>query len=61
MSEGAVTVVFHRLRRGSGELLRAEIGRTVKSQEEIDEQLRYLLAVIRVSKDEVQHWKRSSH
>jgi hypothetical protein len=42
-------------------LLRAEIGRSVKSKEEFEEELRYLLAVIRVSKDQVQPWEGSSH
>lgn len=46
MSEGAVKVAVHRLRRRYGELLRAEIGQTVATLEEIDEEIRYLFAVV---------------
>lgn len=47
MSEGAVKVAVHRLRRRYGELLRDEIARTVSAPLEVEEELRYLLAVIR--------------
>jgi len=43
MTEGAVRVSVHRLRQRYGELLRAEIGKTVDSEAEIDEELRYLM------------------
>ena len=43
MREGAVRVSVHRLRQRYGELLRAEIGKTVDSDAEIDEELRYLM------------------
>lgn len=45
MSEGAVKVAVHRLRQRYGELLREEITRTVGSPEEVDEELRHLMAV----------------
>jgi DNA-directed RNA polymerase specialized sigma24 family protein len=47
MSEGAVKVAVHRLRHRYGQLLRAEIAHTVSTPVEVDEELRYLLAVIR--------------
>jgi len=43
LSEGAVTVAAHRLRRRYRELLRDEIAQTVASPELIDEEIRYLL------------------
>jgi RNA polymerase sigma-70 factor (ECF subfamily) len=46
MTEGAVRVAVHRLRQRYGELLRAEIARTVGSENEIEEELRYLLRVL---------------
>jgi RNA polymerase sigma-70 factor (ECF subfamily) len=45
MTEGAVKVTVHRLRQRYGELLRAEITRTVGSPEEVDEELRHLIAL----------------
>jgi RNA polymerase sigma factor (sigma-70 family) len=47
MTAAAVKVAVHRLRRRYRELLREEIGHTVSSPEEIDEELRYLLACVR--------------
>ena len=47
MSEGAVKVAVHRLRQRYGELVRAEIAQTVATPEEVDEELRYLFAVLR--------------
>jgi RNA polymerase sigma factor (sigma-70 family) len=47
MTEGAVKVAAHRLRRRYRELLREEIAHTVSSPEEIDEEIRYLLACVR--------------
>jgi RNA polymerase sigma factor (sigma-70 family) len=44
MSEGAVRVALHRLRRRFGELLRAEVGQTVTSASEVDEEIRHLFA-----------------
>jgi RNA polymerase sigma-70 factor (ECF subfamily) len=46
MSEGAVKVALHRLRRRFGELLRSEIAHTVSSPEEIDDEIRQLFAAI---------------
>ncbi len=47
MSAGALKVAVHRLRRRFAALLRAEIGRTVETPDQIEEELRYLLTVIR--------------
>jgi RNA polymerase sigma factor (sigma-70 family) len=47
MSQGAFKVAVHRIRQRYGELIRAEIAKTVAAQEAIDEELRYLFAVLR--------------
>ena len=47
MSQGAVQVAVHRLRRRYGELLRAEIAHTVSRPGEIDEEIRHLFAALR--------------
>ena len=47
MSEGAIKVAVHRLRQRYGELVRAEIEETVATVKEVDEELRYLFAVLR--------------
>jgi RNA polymerase sigma factor (sigma-70 family) len=46
-SEGAVKVAVHRLRQRYRELLEAEIANTVGSPEEVAEERRYLLSVLR--------------
>ncbi len=46
MSEGAVKVAVHRLRRRYGELLRAQIANTVDGPEAVDDELRYLMTVL---------------
>ena len=46
MSEGAVKVAVHRLRKRYGELLREEIAHTVSSPDEVNEELRHLLAAL---------------
>jgi hypothetical protein len=46
MTEGAVKVALHRLRRRFGTLLRAEVAHTVARPEEIDEELRHLFSAI---------------
>lgn len=46
MSEGAVKTALHRMRRRFGELLRSEVAYTVSSPEEVEEEIRHLLAVI---------------
>lgn len=47
MTEGALKVAVHRLRQRYGELVRGEIAQTVTTPTEVDEELRYLLAVLR--------------
>ena len=46
MSEGAVKVAAHRLRRRYRALLRAEIAQTVAGPEEIEDEIRHLLACL---------------
>jgi len=46
MAEGAARVAVHRLRQRYGELLRQEVANTVTSEEEIDEELRYLFQIL---------------
>jgi RNA polymerase sigma-70 factor (ECF subfamily) len=46
ISEDAVKVAVHRLRRRYGELLREEIAQTVTDPREIDDEIRYLLGVL---------------
>jgi RNA polymerase sigma-70 factor (ECF subfamily) len=46
LSECAVRVAVHRVRRRYGQMLRAEIAHTVASPEDIDAELRHLFAVI---------------
>jgi RNA polymerase sigma-70 factor (ECF subfamily) len=46
MSEGAVKVALHRLRRRFGEALRSEIAHTVSSPDEIEDEIRQLFAAV---------------
>lgn len=46
MSEGAVKVAVHRLRRRYRELLRQEIEHTVTSPEDVDDEIRYLFTCL---------------
>ena len=46
MTEGAVKVAAHRLRRRYRELLREEIAQTVASPDEIEEEIRYLFTCL---------------
>ncbi len=46
MSEGAVKVAVHRLRKRWGELLRAGVAETVADPAEVELELRYLLRVL---------------
>jgi RNA polymerase sigma-70 factor (ECF subfamily) len=46
MSESAVTVAVHRMRRRYGELLREEIAATVATPEEVDDELRHLMHTV---------------
>ena len=45
MTGSAVKMAVHRLRKRYGELLRAEIARTVASPQEVDEEIRHLIAI----------------
>jgi RNA polymerase sigma-70 factor (ECF subfamily) len=47
MTEGTVRVAMHRLRQRYGDLLRAEVAQTVATPAEVNEELRYLVSVIR--------------
>jgi RNA polymerase sigma factor (sigma-70 family) len=47
MSEGAVKVAIHRLRQRYRVLLRAAIAETVSSEADLDDEMRYLVAVLR--------------
>jgi RNA polymerase sigma factor (sigma-70 family) len=47
MTEGALKVAVHRLRQRYGELVRAEIAQTVADPKEVDQELHYLLGVLR--------------
>lgn len=46
MSQGAVKVTVHRLRRRFGELVRAQIARTVDTPAEIDDEIRQLFGAL---------------
>jgi len=46
MSEPAVKVALHRLRRRFGEMLRSEIAHTVADPAEVEDELRYLFAAL---------------
>ena len=47
MTLGATKVAVHRLRQRYGQLLRAEVAHTVSTPVEVDQEIRYLLSVIR--------------
>jgi RNA polymerase sigma factor (sigma-70 family) len=46
LSESAVTVTVHRMRKRYGALLREEIAATVADETEVDDELRYLMQVV---------------
>ena len=46
MSEGAVKVAAHRLRRRYRELLRAQIAQTVAGPGEVDDEIRHLFEAL---------------
>lgn len=46
LSQGAVKVAVHRLRKRYGQLLRGAIARTVGSPEEVDDEIRYLIGLL---------------
>ena len=47
ISEGAVKVAIHRLRKRFRDLVKAEIAQTVADEKEAREELRYLIEVVR--------------
>ena len=47
MSEGAVKVAIHRLRQRFRALLRATVAETVRNQADLDDEMRYLVAILR--------------
>jgi RNA polymerase sigma-70 factor (ECF subfamily) len=51
LTEGALKVAVHRMRRRYRELLRAEIAQTVDNPEEVEEELRHLFQAIRSPKN----------
>jgi RNA polymerase sigma-70 factor (ECF subfamily) len=46
VSESAIKMTVHRMRRRFGDLLRAEIGRTVSDPDDVDAEIRYLFEVL---------------
>lgn len=46
MSESAVRVALHRMRRRFGALVRAEVAHTVDGPDQVDEEVRYLFSVL---------------
>jgi RNA polymerase sigma-70 factor (ECF subfamily) len=46
VSVGAIDVAVHRLRQRFGALLREQVGQTVSSEAEVEEEIRYLISVI---------------
>jgi RNA polymerase sigma-70 factor (ECF subfamily) len=51
LSEGAVKTAIHRLRKDYGRILRAEIAATIAAPDQLDDELRHLLTVIRPWQD----------
>ncbi len=47
LSEGAVRLAVHRLRRRFGSVLREEVARTVTDPSDVDDEIRWLLAAVR--------------
>ena len=46
VSVGAIDVAVHRLRQRFGGLLRQQVAQTVSSDDEVEEEIRYLISVI---------------
>jgi RNA polymerase sigma-70 factor (ECF subfamily) len=46
VSAGAIDVAVHRLRQRFGALLREQVARTVSSEAEVEEEIRYLISVL---------------
>ena len=53
MSESALTVSVHRMRKRYGALLREEIAATVEDAAEVDDELRHLMAIVSSTTDAV--------
>jgi hypothetical protein len=51
MEPGAVKVALHRARRRFGELLRSEVAHTVERPDDVEAELRHLIAVIAARPD----------
>jgi RNA polymerase sigma-70 factor (ECF subfamily) len=51
LSDGAVKTAVHRLRERYGRLLREEVAETVSSPDDVDEEVRHLLNVLRPWQD----------
>jgi RNA polymerase sigma-70 factor (ECF subfamily) len=47
MSEGAIKVAVHRLRQRYRKLLRSAIAETVSNEADLDDEMRYLVGVLR--------------
>jgi RNA polymerase sigma-70 factor (ECF subfamily) len=47
MSEGAVRTAVHRLRQQYAQILRAEVAQTLSREEDLEEELRHLISVLR--------------
>lgn len=46
MTEGAIKVAIHRLRKRFGDIVRAEIAQTLRDPAMADEELRHLIAAL---------------
>jgi DNA-directed RNA polymerase specialized sigma24 family protein len=46
LSEGALRVAVHRMRKRFGELLRAEVAETVRDPAEVEDEVRYLITAL---------------
>ena len=46
LSDGATRIAVHRMRKRFRELFRAEVAQTVASHEDVDEEVRHLMAVL---------------
>ena len=47
LTEGAARIALHRVKRRYGELLREELAQTLETPAEVDDELRYLMTVLR--------------
>jgi hypothetical protein len=51
MTPGAVRTALHRMRKRLGRCLRAEVEATVATPDEVDDEMRHLLATVRAGSD----------